>query len=61
MKLMLKQVLPWGTPRTIEGPLYVAGAPESVGFARMDDGSEEGKIPTLIIEGTVTDTEGNSY
>ena len=29
-----------GTPRTIEGPLYVAGAPESVGFARMDDGSE---------------------
>ncbi|OTG76622.1 catechol 1,2-dioxygenase [Acinetobacter sp. ANC 4169] len=48
-----------GTPRTIEGPLYVAGAPESVSFARMDDGSEEGKIPTLIIEGTVTDTQGN--
>ena len=48
-----------GTPRTIEGPLYVAGAPESVGFARMDDGSEEGKIPTLIIEGTVKDTDGN--
>ena len=47
-----------GTPRTIEGPLYVAGAPESVGFTRMDDGSEEGKIPTLIIEGTVTDTDG---
>lgn len=47
-----------GTPRTIEGPLYVAGAPESVGFARMDDGSEEGKIPTLIIEGTVTDSDG---
>lgn len=48
-----------GTPRTIEGPLYVAGAPESVGFARMDDGSEEDKAPTLFIEGTVTDTEGN--
>lgn len=48
-----------GTPRTIEGPLYVAGAPETVSFARMDDGSEEGKIPTLIIEGTVTDTHGN--
>jgi len=48
-----------GTPRTIEGPLYVAGAPETVSFARMDDGSEEGKIPTLIIEGTVTDTDGN--
>jgi len=48
-----------GTPRTIEGPVYVAGAPESVGFNRMDDGSEEGKIPTLIIEGTVKDTDGN--
>ena len=48
-----------GTPRTIEGPLYVAGAPESVGFARMDDGSETDKIDTLFIEGTVTDTEGN--
>ncbi|WP_343596186.1 catechol 1,2-dioxygenase [Acinetobacter sp.] len=48
-----------GTPRTIEGPLYVAGAPESVGFARMDDGSESDKIDTLIIEGTVTDSEGN--
>ncbi len=48
-----------GTPRTIEGPLYVAGAPESVGFARMDDGSESDQIDTLIIEGTVTDTEGH--
>lgn len=48
-----------GTPRTIEGPLYVAGAPESVGFARMDDGSETDKIPTLFIEGTVTDSDGN--
>lgn len=48
-----------GTPRTIEGPLYVAGAPESVGFARMDDGSESDHVDTLIIEGKVTDTEGN--
>lgn len=54
-----KAGLTGGTPRTIEGPLYVAGAPESTGFARMDDGSEEGKIPTLIIDGTVTDTDGN--
>ena len=54
----VKAGLAGGTPRTIEGPLYVAGAPESTGFARMDDGSEEGKIPTLIIEGTVTDTDG---
>ena len=48
-----------GTPRTIEGPLYVAGAPESVGFARMDDGSESDHVDTLFIEGTVTDTQGN--
>ena len=48
-----------GTPRTIEGPLYVAGAPESVGFARMDDGSEAGKVDTLFIDGTVTDADGN--
>lgn len=47
-----------GTPRTIEGPLYVAGAPESVGFARMDDGTESDHVDTLIIEGVVTDTEG---
>jgi catechol 1,2-dioxygenase len=47
-----------GTPRTIEGPLYVAGAPESVGFARMDDGSESGHVDALIIEGIVTDTAG---
>lgn len=48
-----------GTPRTIEGPLYVAGAPESVGFARMDDGSESDHLDTLIIEGSVRDTDGN--
>ena len=47
-----------GTPRTIEGPLYVAGAPESVGFARMDDGSESAHVDALIIEGIVTDTAG---
>ena len=48
-----------GTPRTIEGPLYVAGAPESVGFARLDDGTESNHVDTLVIEGTVTDTQGN--
>lgn len=47
-----------GTPRTIEGPLYVAGAPESVGFARMDDGSESDTLDTLFIEGTVTNAAG---
>ena len=48
-----------GTPRTIEGPLYVAGAPETVGFARMDDGSESDTLDTLYIEGVVKDTAGN--
>lgn len=45
------------TPRAIEGPLYVAGAPESVGFARMDDGSEE-EAQTLFLQGQVTDLNG---
>lgn len=46
-----------GTPRTIEGPLYVAGAPESKGFARLDDGSDrEGHI--LIMHGTVHGADG---
>jgi catechol 1,2-dioxygenase len=54
-----KAGLTGGTPRTIEGPLYVSGAPETVGFARMDDGSESDHVDTLIIEGTVTDTQGN--
>nr|WP_244818375.1 catechol 1,2-dioxygenase [Caballeronia sp. Lep1P3] len=45
-----------GTPRTIEGPLYVAGAPESVGHARLDDGTDPGQ--TLVMRGRVLDTEG---
>lgn len=46
-----------GTPRTIEGPLYVAGAPVAQGFARLDDGSDAaGK--TLIMHGTVFDANG---
>ncbi len=46
-----------GTPRTIEGPLYVAGAPKSEGFARMDDGTDEG-AETMILTGRVTDENG---
>ena len=42
-----------GTPRTIEGPLYVPGAPLSQGLARLDDGSEAGE--TLIVHGVVLD------
>jgi catechol 1,2-dioxygenase len=40
-----------GTPRTIEGPLYVAGAPLKKGYARLDDGTETGEV--LIMHGTV--------
>ncbi|OUL84857.1 catechol 1,2-dioxygenase [Paraburkholderia hospita] len=47
-----------GTPRTIEGPLYVAGAPESVGFARLDDGSEPEAAEVLFIQGTVYGADG---
>ncbi len=47
-----------GTPRTIEGPLYVAGAPMSEGFTRMDDGSDD-NAETMILTGQVTDENGN--
>src|SRR5262245_39750832 len=42
-----------GTPRAIEGPLYVPGAPLSSGFARLDDGTDKGE--TLIMRGRVVD------
>ncbi|QCI14432.1 catechol 1,2-dioxygenase [Pseudomonas putida] len=45
-----------GTPRTIEGPLYVAGAPLSEGQARLDDGSDAG-MP-MLLEGQVLDLQG---
>ena len=45
-----------GTPRTIEGPLYVAGAPLSKGDARLDDGSEQGEV--LFMDGQVRDMDG---
>ncbi|TBU85568.1 catechol 1,2-dioxygenase [Phytopseudomonas dryadis] len=45
-----------GTPRTIEGPLYVAGAPLSKVEARLDDGQDAG-IP-LFMQGRVFDTDG---
>jgi catechol 1,2-dioxygenase len=46
-----------GTLRTIEGPLYVAGAPLSKGEARMDDGTDPGE--PFIIEGQVRGEDGN--
>ena len=45
-----------GTPRTIEGPLYVAGAPLSKGEARLDDGTDAGT--PLFMQGRVFDTSG---
>ncbi|MGH8428893.1 MAG: catechol 1,2-dioxygenase [Solimonas sp.] len=47
-----------GTPRTIEGPLYVAGAPLCQGEARLDDGSEEGVATVMFLEGQVFDPQG---
>jgi len=46
-----------GTPRTIEGPLYVAGAPVAEGEARMDDGSD-GEAEVMWLTGQVRDTQG---
>ena len=46
-----------GTPRTIEGPLYVAGAPVEKGYARLDDGSDKAGH-TLVMHGTVYGANG---
>lgn len=46
-----------GTPRTIEGPLYVAGAPVVQGYGRLDDGSDTAGH-TLIMHGTVYGANG---
>ncbi|MDF0605075.1 catechol 1,2-dioxygenase [Neisseriaceae bacterium TC5R-5] len=53
-----KAGLTGGTPRTIEGPLYVEGAPQSKGFARLDDGSESEQAEVLFMQGTVYDEDG---
>ncbi|MCP1507656.1 catechol 1,2-dioxygenase [Pseudomonas marginalis] len=47
-----------GTPRTIEGPLYVAGAPLSNVEARLDDGVDPGV--TLFMQGRVFNTAGEA-
>ena len=48
-----------GTPRTIEGPLYVAGAPVSKGFARLDDGTEVEQGEIFFMQGKVLDDNNN--
>ncbi|HCQ7753093.1 catechol 1,2-dioxygenase [Citrobacter sp. 50677481] len=45
-----------GTPRTIEGPLYVANAPLADGHDRMDDGLDDGEVMWLY--GEVKDVQG---
>ena len=52
-----KAGLTGGTPRTIEGPLYVAGAPVTNGFARLDDGKDEAIGELLFMSGVVTDLD----
>ncbi|XKE46171.1 catechol 1,2-dioxygenase [Halomonas organivorans] len=47
-----------GTPRTIEGPLYVAGAPELQGSGRMDDGTDS-DAEAMWLTGQVRDTDGH--
>jgi catechol 1,2-dioxygenase len=46
-----------GTPRTIEGPLYVVGAPVRDGVARIDVNPDPDAGP-LVIHGTVTGPDG---
>ncbi|CAD1796222.1 catechol 1,2-dioxygenase [Xanthomonas arboricola pv. juglandis] len=46
-----------GTPRTIEGPLYVAGAPVSEGNARIDKDPDPDTEPLHIL-GTVSGPDG---
>jgi catechol 1,2-dioxygenase len=45
-----------GTPRTIEGPLYLADAPLFKGEARLDQDPEEGEV--LFMHGQVRDIDG---
>jgi len=45
-----------GTPRAIEGPLFVAGAPTSKVEARVDEGEPKGDI--FVMEGQVLDLGG---
>ena len=45
-----------GTPRTIEGPLYITDAPLEKGEARLDQDPEQGEV--LFVDGQVRDTSG---
>lgn len=45
-----------GTPRAIEGPLFIAGAPSSKFEVRVDDGEPKGEV--FVMEGQVLDVDG---
>lgn len=45
-----------GTPRAIEGPLFIAGAPSSKFEVRIDDGEPKGEV--FVMEGQVLDVDG---
>ena len=45
-----------GTPRAIEGPLFVAGAPTAKGEVRLDEGVPKGEV--FVMEGQVLDLDG---
>ena len=47
-----------GTPRAIEGPLFVAGAPLSEREVRLDEGEEPPRGEVMVMEGRVLDTAG---
>ena len=47
-----------GTPRAIEGPLFVAGAPLSEREVRLDEGEEPPRGEVVVMEGRVLDTDG---
>ncbi|WP_374521654.1 dioxygenase [Hydrogenophaga sp.] len=45
-----------GTPRAIEGPLFVAGAPTAKAEVRVDEGEPKGEV--FVMEGQVLDLAG---
>lgn len=45
-----------GTPRAIEGPLYIPGAPLARHEVRLDEGEPRGEV--MVMEGRVLDTDG---
>ena len=47
-----------GTPRAIEGPLYIAGAPLSKFETRLDVAGEAPRGETMVMEGRVLDVHG---